>query len=176
VADRPVGLLAEFATEDALIGAVAETVRAGYRRVETFSPYPIQEIAKLLRIRSHAIGWLSLAGGLFGFFGALAVEVLTSLNYPINVGGRPLLAWPAFIVIDFELMILFSVLFPVVGMLYLNGLPRLHHPLFGTPRFGLATDDRFFLYIDASDSKFDAKATRAFLKPLGPAIIEEVLD
>lgn len=100
--------------------------------------------------------------------------MLTNLNYWIDVGGRPVIAIPAFFVIDFELMVLFAVLFPVVGMLWLNGLPRLHHPLFGAPRFGLASDDRFFLYVDSSDSKFDLRGTGTFLRSLEPMAVESV--
>ena len=171
----PLGLLAEFVSDDALVDAAERARKEGYRRIDGFSPYPVEGLSDVLRIRTRRMGWLSLLGGLFGFFGALLVQVLTNWNYPIDVGGRPILAWPAFVVVDYELMILFAVIFPVVGMLHANGLPRLHHPLFGTPRFGLATDDRFFLYIDAADPKFDSKRTRAFLRKLRPESIEAVL-
>lgn len=170
----PLGLLAEFPNEERLIDAVRRARGEGYRQIDTFSPYPIEDMPAELGLSTHRMGWLSFLGGLFGFFGALAVQVLTNWDYPINVGGRPILAWPAFIVVDFELMVLFAVIFPTLGMLYLNGLPRLHHPLFGTPRFHLATDDRFFLYVGSDDRRYDAKKTRAFLKSLKPASIEEV--
>lgn len=172
----PVGLLAEFANQDRLLDAVRSTRKAGYRDIDAFSPYPIEEMPRAMGLGTHRMGWLSFFGGLFGFFGALLVQVLTNWNYPINVGGRPILAWPAFVVIDFELMVLFAVLLPAFGMIYCNGLPRLHHPLFATPRFNLATDDRFFLYIDGADRKFDAKGTRRFLRSLKPASIEAVLE
>lgn len=173
---EPLGLLAEFATQDEVVAAVRRARKAGYRKIDAFSPYPIEQMPGALGLKSHRMGWLSFAGGVFGFFGALAVQLLTNWDYPINVGGRPILAWPAFVVVDFELMVLFSVIFPTVGMLYLNGLPRLHHPLFGIPRFDLATDDRFFLYIGADDRKFDPKTTRAFLKSLKPASIQPVVE
>lgn len=176
MADAVIGLLAEFESGDDIVKAVKAARKAGYRRIDAFSPYPIEEMPKAIGFRSRRIGWLSLIGGLFGFFGALAVQVLTNWDYPINVGGRPILAWPAFVVVDFELMILFAVLFPVLGMLYLNGLPRLHHPLFGVPQFNRATDDRFFLFVESADPKFDGKATRAFLKRLGPKSIEAVKE
>lgn len=174
MAEELCGLLAEFATETELVEATRKAWKAGYRGIDTFSPYPIREIPKVLRLDSHRIGWLAVIGGFVGFFGTLALQVLTNLDYPINVGGRPIMAWPAFVVVDFELMILCAVAFPVFGMLYLNGLPRLYDPLFGAPRFNLATDDRFFLYIEAADPKFDAKATRRFLGSLDPAMVEEV--
>jgi hypothetical protein len=122
----------------------------------------------------HRIGWITLAGGIFGILGMLAIQLFVNVDYPIEVGGRPLFAWPAFAVVDFELMILCAVLFAVAGMLIINRLPKLHHPLFGTPRFGLASEDRFFLYIDASDPKFDAARTRSFLGSLGAWSIEAV--
>jgi hypothetical protein len=175
MAEELVGLLAEFATQQELVEAARRVREEGYRRVDAYSPYPVESLPRILGIRTHTIGWLSLFGGLFGFFGTLAVQVFINWNYPIDVGGRPILAWPAFAVVDFELMVLFSVIFPVVGMLYLNGLPRIHHPLFGTPRFGLASDDRFFLYVDAADPKFDADWTRALLASLGPATVQPVL-
>jgi hypothetical protein len=113
-------------------------------------------------------------GGLFGFFGMLALQLFVNIDYPIEVGGRPIMAFPAFFVVDFEIMVLGAVLFPVIGMLVLNGLPRLHHPLFNSPRFGLASDNRFFLYIDAADPKFDAERTRSFLGSLGAWLVEGV--
>jgi Protein of unknown function (DUF3341) len=125
--------------------------------------------------RDRRIGWITVAGGLFGFFGMLAVQLFVNVDYPIEVGNRPLFAWPAFFVVDFELMVLFAVLFAVAGMLMLNRLPKLYHPLFATPRFGLASEDRFFLYIDASDPKFDAERTRGFLGSLGAWAVEPVL-
>jgi hypothetical protein len=177
MADRPLlGLLAEFPDEDRLLDSVRRARDEGYRRIDAFSPYPIEGMPKALGLRTHRMGWLSFIGGLVGFFGALAVQVLTNWDYPIDVGARPILAWPAFVVVDYELMILLAVIFPVVGMLWCNGLPRLHHPLFDTPRFGLASDDRFFLYVDAGDDNFDGKATRRFLRRLKPASIEEVLE
>ena len=105
----------------------------------------------------------------------IALQLFVNINYPIDVGGRPIFAWPAFFVVDFEIMVLCSVLFAVVGMLVINRLPKLYHPLFGTPRFGLASEDRFFLFIDAADPKFDCNSTRSFLGSLGAVNVEPVL-
>jgi hypothetical protein len=104
----------------------------------------------------------------------VAIQLFVNWDYPIEVGGRPLFAWPAFFVVDFELMILCAVTFAVAGMLIINRLPKLHHPLFGTPRFGLASADRFFLYIDATDPKFDPQNTRTYLGTLGAWTVEPV--
>lgn len=175
--DQPLlGFLAEFPDQDMLLDAARRAREAGYSSIDTFSPYPVEGMAEVLGIETHNIGWLSVAGGLFGFFGTLLLQLFTNWDYPINVGGRPLYPFTAFTVIDYELMVLFAVLFPVIGMLYLNGLPRLHHPLFGTPRFSLATDDRFFLYIDASDPKFDPDRTDTFLGSLGAWTIQPVVE
>jgi len=177
MADHPplLGLLAEFPDQDALLDAARRARKEGYRCLDAFTPFPVDGMAEVLRFRDHRIGWLSVIGGFAGFFGMLLVQLYVNADYPIEVGGRPIFAWPAFFVVDFEIMVLGAVLFPVVGMFYLNGLPKLHHPLFDTPRFSLASDDRFFLYVDAADRKFESKGTRRFLDSLQPAAIEEVL-
>jgi hypothetical protein len=173
---RLLGLLAEFPDEDALLDAARKARKQGYRCMDAFTPFPVEGMAEILRFHDRRIGWLSIIGGFAGFFGMLLVQLYVNADFPIDVGGRPILAWPAFFVVDFEIMVLGAVLVPVIGMFYLNGLPRLHHPLFATPRFGLASDDRFFLFLEARDRKFDGKATRRFLRGLKPAGIEEVLE
>jgi hypothetical protein len=169
------GLLAEFGTADALLDATKRTRREGFQNIDAFSPYPVEGIAEMLAMKAdHRIGWITLAGAAFGFLGMLAIQLFVNWDYPIEVGNRPLYAWPAFFVVDFELMILCAVLFAVVGMFAIIGLPKLYHPLFGVPRFGLASEDKFFLYIDARDPKFDPHATRSFLGSLGAWTVEPV--
>lgn len=176
MADRLLGLIGEFGDADLLLEATRRAREEGFRRIDAFSPFPVEGMAELLGIeRDHRTGWITLAGGLFGFFGMLAVQLFVNVDYPIEVGNRPLFAWPAFFVVDFELMVLFSVLFAVAGMLIINRLPKLYHPLFGTARFGLASEDRFFLYIDAKDPKFDPERTRGFLGSIGAWTVESVL-
>jgi hypothetical protein len=174
VAEPILGLLGEFGTADALLAAAKKARAAGYRRMDAFSPYPVEGISEVLAINDHKMGWLAFGGGLFGIALALGTQIYVNLDYPIDVGGRPIMAVPAFFVVDFELMILCAVLFTMFGMLALNRLPKLHHPLFGTPRFSLASDDRFFLYIEAADPKFDREGTRSFLGSLGAWTIEAV--
>jgi hypothetical protein len=176
VAEKILGLLAEFGDEGHLLDAARRTRDEGYRCLDAYTPFPVEGMAEVLRFHDHRIGWLSVIGGFAGFFGMLMVQLYVNADFPINVGGRPILAWPAFFVVDFEIMVLGAVIVPVIGMFYLNGLPRLHHPLFGTPHFDLASDDRFFLYVDSSDPKFDSGDTRAFLQSLAPASIEAVLE
>ena len=162
------GLLAEFGSEDSVLDAAKRAKADGFSRIDAFTPFPVEGMAEVLALkRDHRIGWITLAGGLFGFFGMLLVQLFVNWDYPVEVGNRPLFAWPAFFVVDFELMILCAVLFAVVGMFAIMGLPKLYHPLFGVPRFGLASDDRFFLYIDARDPKFAIQSTRSFLGELG---------
>jgi hypothetical protein len=176
MADRLLGYIGEFGSADALLDATKRTRSEGFRCIDAFSPFPVEGMSEVLGLkRDHRIGWITLAGGLTGFFGMLAVQLFVNVDYPIEVGNRPLFAWPAFFVVDFELMILCAVVFAVAGMLIINGLPRLYHPLFGTPRFGLASEDRFFLYIAADDPKFDEERTRSFLGSLGAWTVEPVL-
>jgi Protein of unknown function (DUF3341) len=169
------GLLGEFGDEDSLLEAAKGARAEGFRCIDAFSPFPVEGMADLLELRGdRRIGWITIAGGITGFVGLLLVELFVNADYPIEVGGRPLIALPAFFVVDFELMILFAVLFAVIGMFAIIGLPKLYHPLFGTPRFSLASDTRFFLYIDAKDRKFDAERTRAFLGSLGAWTVQPV--
>lgn len=169
------GLLAEFGSADALLEATKRARKEGFRAIDAFSPFPVEGMAEVLAVkRDHRVGWITLAGGAFGFLGMLAIQLYVNRDYPIEVGNRPLFAWPAFFVVDFELMILCAVLFAVIGMFWMIGLPKLYHPLFGVPRFGLASEDKFFLYIDARDPRFDREKTRGFLGGLGAWTVEPV--
>ena len=175
MADRLLGYIGEFGTAEALLEAAKRARMDGFRCIDTFSPFPVEGIDEVLTLKSdHRIGWITLAGGLFGIAAMIAIQLFVNVDYPIEVGGRPLFAWPAFFVVDFEIMILCAVTFAVAGMLIINRLPKLYHPLFGAPRFGLASDDRFFLYIDARDPKFDPERTRGFLGSLGAWTVEPV--
>jgi hypothetical protein len=146
------GLLAEFDSPEALVAAVRATLGAGYRDLETFTPFPVEGVAELIGVRERRVLWLGLVGGIFGCALALGMQLFTNYDYPIDVGGRPIYPLSAFAVVAFELTVLFAALFPAFGMLYLNGLPRLHHPVFGASRFHLASKDRFFLCIRATDA------------------------
>jgi hypothetical protein len=173
-ADDPYGLLAEFETPEALVEAAKRVRAEGYRDLDAFTPFPVHELFGVLRLRDRRVLWFGLFGGIFGCTLAFAMQLFTNFDYPVNVGGRPLYALSAFAVIAFELTVLFAALTPAIGMLALNGLPRLHHPVFAAPRFARASKDRFFLCVLATDARFDAHQTGDFLKTLDPASVELV--
>lgn len=168
------GMLAEFAEADALAAAARRAHDAGYRHVETYSPFPVEGVAESLGFTHTRLPWIVLIGGIIGCLGGYALQYwVTVVNYPVNVGGRPLHSWPAFLPVTFEMTVLVAALAAILGMFALNGLPRPHHPLFGVKNFDRATQDRFFLSIRATDPLFHVDTTRQFLAELGP---EEVID
>ncbi len=153
------GYLAEFGGPNRMLRAIELVKKAGYERVEAYSPYPIEEISHALGAHSK-LPWIVLAGGITGALSGWALQYFTSVHaYPMNIGGKPFNSWPAFIVVIFEMTILFAAFAAVLGMFALNGLPRPYHPLFNVERFALASKDRYFLYILADDPKFDLKRT-----------------
>jgi hypothetical protein len=173
----PYGLLAEFDSADALVAAARRASEAGYTRVEAFSPYPLREAANALGYRRSGVPFLTFLGGLVGgSAGFFMLYWINVFDYPLNVGGRPPNSWPMWIPITFELTVLTAGLSAFLGLFVLCGLPRFHHPLFGSPLFARATTDGFYLCVEASDPKFDPVATRSFLEGLDPAGIEEVLE
>jgi hypothetical protein len=171
---RPYGLLAEFESPEALIDALKRARAEGYHTLDAFTPFPVEGIAELLEFRDRRVLWLGLAGACFGFATALAMQILPNADYALDVGGRPVYALSAFAVIAFELTILFSALFTAIGMLYFNGLPRLHYPVFSASRFHLASRDRFFLCIKAEDPQFGESETALFLSQIGASSVELV--
>lgn len=171
------GLVAEFATVDALVAAARKVTAAGYKRVEAYTPFPVEALHEALALPHSKVPLLVLAGGITGCLGGFGLTYWASvIAYPMNIGGKPLNSWPAFIVPTFECTILLACITAVVGMLALNGLPEPYHPLFNVARFKRASDDRYFLAIEARDKKFDRAATMAFLQGLNPSEVTEVED
>jgi hypothetical protein len=171
------GLMAEFDDPTSLVEATERAHREGYRCMDAYSPFPIEELHDALGGQPTRLPLIVLVGGLCGFLGGYGLQYWSSvMAYPLNIGGKPLHSWPAFIPVTFECTILVAALSAVLGMLALNGLPQPYHPVFNVPRFALASRNRFFLCIEASDSKFDLERTREFLASLNPREVSTVAD
>jgi hypothetical protein len=169
------GLLAEFRTPGEVVEAARGVRAAGYTKVDGYSPFPIEELSEALHFHKSHLPKIVLGGGILGAFAGWALEYWSSvIAYPLNIGGRPFNAWPAFIVPAFETTILFAAGSAVLGMLALNGLPQPYHPVFNAPSFALATRDRFFICVEATDPRFDRRETRTFLESLGASEVSEV--
>ena len=169
------GLLAEYTEPERLVEAAKRAYGEGYRKMDAYSPMPVEGLAEAIGFTRNAVAPMVLVGGILGACTAYGmIYYSTVINYPINIGGRGLNSWPAFVAIMFELTILFGSFAAVLGMLGLNGLPMPYHPVFNAPEFAAASADRFFLCIEAKDPKFDREATRRFLEGLGPKSVVEV--
>ena len=169
------GLMAEFADPASVVAAARLVREAGYRKVDAFSPYPIEELSEALEFHKSKLPLLVLMGGAAGLVGGYGLQYWTSvIDYPLNIGGRPFHSWVSFIPVTFEITILLAALTAVLGMLALNGLPEPYHPVFNVPRFALASKDRFFICIEANDPKFDHDETWRFLVSLGPRVVSDV--
>lgn len=169
------GLMAEFRSPQDLLSAVEAARRSGYTRLDAFTPYPIEEISEALGHHTSKLPRIVLIGGLLGCLCGYLLQYWTSaIDYPLNIGGRPLNSWIAFIPVTFEMTVLLASLFAVLGMLALNGLPMPYHPVFNVKRFALASRDRYFLCIEATDPMFDPRETRAFLERLEVQRVSDV--
>jgi len=169
------GLMAEFSTPEQLLEAARRTQDAGYRRIDAFAPFPIEGLADAVGFRRTRLPLVVLIAGIIGGSTGFYLQYYAAaVSYPLNVGGRPLNSWPAFIPITFELTILFAAFAAVFGMLAMNGLPTPYHPVFNVRRFALASRDRFFLCVKARDPMFDIVKTRQFLEALNARGVSEI--
>ena len=170
------GLLAEFDTPSDLVRAAQQARHDGWRRMDCYTPYPVEEVAEAIGFHRNKVPLITLIGGLMGVAAMFSLETWISvLAYPLNIAGRPTYSWPAFIVPAYEWTILWAGLSAAFGMLALNGLPSLYHPLFNAPRFrNGATTDKFFLCLEALDPKFDLVETKAYLQNFAPNSVVEV--
>ena len=171
------GLMAEFDNPTALVRATRAAHDKGYRKLDAYSPFPIEGLTDALHLHKNLLPLIVLTGGIMGgltgFFLQYGIAVL---YFPINIAGRPLNSWPSFIIITFELTILFASLSAVLGMLALCGLPMPYHPVFNVPRFSAASRNRFFLCIESDDPLFDRVQTSQFLGSLEPREVSEVAN
>ena len=162
------GVMAEFATPDEFIAALRKVRAAGYTKFDGYSPMPMHEASAAMGLPKNPVALIVLIGGILGCVGGFFLQYWVAvIDYPINIGGRPLNSWPSFIPVTFELTILIASLFAFFGVLALNGLPMPYHPVFNVERFELASRNRFFLCIEAADARFDLDATRRFLEESG---------
>ncbi len=169
------GVMAEFDTPNALVAATRRAHEEGYRRMDAYTPFPIEELTEALGYHHSRLPLLVLIGGIAGCIGGYGLQYwAAAIAYPVNIGGRPLNSWPSFIPVTFECTILVAALTAVLGMLAMNGLPMPYHPVFNVPRFALASRNRFFLCIEARDRRFDRDGTRAFLSSLGAREVTDV--
>lgn len=175
MAENLYGLLAEFDGPDELLKAAKDAYAEGYRNMDAYSPMPIHDLSESMGYDKHRIPTIVLICAILGACSGFGLQYWVSvIEYPLNVGGRPLLSWPSFIPVTFELGVLFSAFGALIGMLILNGLPRPYHPVFNVPNFERASGDGFFLCIEAEDPKFDISETRAFLESLKAKKVDDV--
>ncbi len=163
------GLLAEFDQPQPLIDAASAANKAGYSKMEAYTPFPLDELNDVLGRKDSKLAFVVFLGGVVGGIVGFGMQYLSmGVWYPLNIGGKPLNSWPAWIPITFEMVVLMAAFTAVMGMLMLNGLPELYHPVFNAPEFARASLDKFFLCIEADDPQFDLDGTRRFLETLNP--------
>ncbi|MCB0712188.1 MAG: DUF3341 domain-containing protein [Ignavibacteriae bacterium] len=187
--DRPehYGMIAEFDSPEALMAAAEKTRDAGYKQIDAYSSFPIEGMVDALGQKRTRLPKLILTAGITGMLTGLFLQSWTAAStlgitigpymfygYPMNIGGRPMLSLPNFIPVTFEMTVLFAALTAVFGTILLNKLPMPYHPLFNAERFSLASQDKFFLCVEARDPKYDREGTKAFLEGLHPDAVEEV--
>lgn len=175
-AEQPLyGLMAEFERPDALLEAAHAARNAGYTRLDAYAPFPVKGLPDAIGFHRNRVPLIVFIGGLVGGGGAyFMLWYANVISYPLNVGGRPNHSWPSFVPITFELTVLFATFAALIGMLVLNGLPRLYHPTFNVPAFARASQDRFFLCIKAEDERFDPDETARFLHAQEATAVHEV--
>lgn len=169
---EPVGLLAAFVDAQSLVRATRAAWHQGYRHIDAFAPYPLPTLEGLLAPTASRVSLCACLGAMIGAVLGLALQVWAALAYPLNIGGRPLLAWPAFVVVTFLFAVVFAAVAALLAMLCAARLPRLHHPLFGAEGFERGNDDRFLLVIHTSDPLFDTVRTRAWLQAGAQVVVE----
>jgi hypothetical protein len=175
--DKPklYGVMGQFDRPSTLVAAAREAYVAGYRQINGYSPFPIEELTEAIGFKRTILPLIVLAGGIIGGLGGFFMQYwMEVVDYPINVGGKPFNSWPAFIPITFECTVLVAAFSAVLGMLALNKLPQPYHPVFNAPNFALATRDSFFLVIEAKDPRFNHDEVVQFMKSLEAMEVADV--
>ena len=171
--NKTLGILARFDNPGKLIEAARKVRDYGYKKFDCHSPFPIHGMDQAMGLKRSPLGWMVGLAALIGTSGALTLQWWTStIDYPLNISGKPLFSYQAYVPVTFALGVLFSAIAALIGMLALNGLPRYHHPVFYSKDFSRATDDGFFISIEAGDRKFDEKQTAEFLRSIGGLDVE----
>jgi hypothetical protein len=169
------GVIAEFETPGDLVHAARKVYEQGYRRINGYSPYPIEELSEAIGFTHTSLPLIVFIGGVLGGIAGFGMQYyMEVIDYPLNVGGKPFNSWPAFIPITFECIVLAAAFSAVLGMLILNKLPQPYHPVFNAPNFALATRDRFFLAVEANDPKFEHGKVTSMLHSLGALEVSDV--
>lgn len=172
---KELGVLAEYDTPGEIFHACEQIRDAGFRRFDSYTPFPVHNLDKAMGLGPSYLPWMVLLAGITGASLAMIFMVWTSaFDYPLNIGGKPTWSIPAFIPITFEVTILFSGITAVFGMFFLNGMPTFHHPLFEIEKFAKATDDKFFVMIEARDRNYDREKTLQFLESTGARAVTVV--
>lgn len=171
------GLLAEFDTPQTIYTACESVRDEGYRHWDAHTPFPVHNLDKAMGVPASKVPWIVLAMALFGLTAGITLQFwTTAVDYPVMIAGKPFASWPAWVPVSFELTILFGSFGAVFGMFGLNRLPTFHHPLFNSERFERATNDKFFIAVEARDPLFDAKKTKKLLQKLGATHVEEIAE
>lgn len=173
---KPYGVMADFVSEEAFLAALRAVRRDGHTRVETFTPYGVEAEDAVSPRKRSPVGPIMLVAGITGGLCAYFMQWYATRDYWLNVGGRPVNSWPAFVPVTFELTVLSAALTGAATLLWLAGLPRLHHPVFSDPRFRRASQDRFFICIRADEAGFDPVSARKSLVSVGPESVEDVFE
>lgn len=170
------GMVAEFETPAAVLSAAEQVRKAGFRKWDVFTPYPIHGMDRAMGLRNSVVGWFTFIGGVTGYFtGMLMIWWMNAYDYPIIIGGKPMFSPFSAFPPSYELTILFGAFGTLFGMMFLNRLPRLHHPLLKNRRFTQgATHDKFFVVIECSDPRYTERETRQLLEKAGSGHIELV--
>lgn len=171
----PFGVVAEFDSPALLMAAANKALDSGYSQMDAFTPFPVHGLSDAIGFKEAKIPWVIFMGGFAGCVGGMGLQWWVATQaYALNIGGRPLFSWPSFIPPAFETTILFAAFGAVFGMIAMNRLPQPHHPVFDTPNFERASQDRFFLLVEAKDAMYDAAAIKKAMEGAGALNVTEI--